>query len=122
MKLLSALVDTREDMSKLGAMLGFRFFLNEPASVYPLVRELEYKHYYVLDNIPTCHRVAGWLWERFRMADRGCPRPPQRIQALRSRHRRSPGQGHRKCGRERGSGRVLSIQHSAQGDGLSVHV
>ena len=50
-ELLSALVDTQEDMSKLGAMLGFRFFLKEPASVYPLVRELEYKHYYVLDNV-----------------------------------------------------------------------
>ncbi|MEO5742378.1 MAG: hypothetical protein ABIS29_17470 [Vicinamibacterales bacterium] len=50
-ELLSAVVDTPEDMSKLGAMLGFRFFLKEQVSVYPLVRELENKHYYVLDNV-----------------------------------------------------------------------
>jgi hypothetical protein len=57
-ELLSALVDTQEDMSRLGAMLGFRFFLKEPASVYPLVRELEYKHYYVLDNVQP-----GTAWQ-----------------------------------------------------------
>lgn len=57
-ELLSALVDTQEDMSRLGAMLGFRFFLKEPAGVYPLVRELEYKHYYVLDNVQP-----GTAWQ-----------------------------------------------------------
>ncbi len=51
LELLSAIVDTQEDMSRLGAMLGFRFFLKEPGGVYPLVRELENKHYYVLDNV-----------------------------------------------------------------------
>ena len=42
-------------------MLGFRFFLKEPAGVYPLVRELEYKHYYVLDNVqPATAWQAGY--------------------------------------------------------------
>ena len=50
-ELLSALVDTREDMSRLDAMLGFRFYLNEPVAVHPLVRDLEFKHYYALDNV-----------------------------------------------------------------------
>lgn len=50
-ELLSALVDTQEDMSGLGPTLGFRFFLKEPDGVYPLVKELESKHYYVLDNV-----------------------------------------------------------------------
>ena len=44
-ELLSALVDTQEDMSKLGATIGFRFFLKDPAAgVYPLVRELELRN------------------------------------------------------------------------------
>jgi hypothetical protein len=50
-ELLSARVDHREDMSKLGAMLGFRFFLKERTDVYPLVREMDYQHDYVLDNV-----------------------------------------------------------------------
>jgi hypothetical protein len=50
-ELLSALVDTQEDMSRFGPTLGFRFFLKEPVGVYPLVKELETKHYYVLDNV-----------------------------------------------------------------------
>lgn len=57
-ELLSALVDTQEDMSKLGAMLGLKFFLEAPVGVYPLVRELEYKHYYVLDNVQP-----GTAWQ-----------------------------------------------------------
>ena len=57
-ELLSAVVDTQEDMSRLGAMLGFRFFLKAPAGVYPLVRELENKHYYVLDNVQP-----GTAWQ-----------------------------------------------------------
>lgn len=50
-ELLSARVDHSEDMSRLGTTLAFRFFLKERAEVYPLVRELEYKHDYVLDNV-----------------------------------------------------------------------
>jgi hypothetical protein len=61
-ELLSALVDTHEDMSRLGPMLGFRFFIEEPADVFPLVRELEYKHYYVLDNVQPgiSWQVRSW--------------------------------------------------------------
>ena len=50
-ELLSARVDDRADLANLGAMLAFRFFLKERADVYPLVRELEDKHNYVLDNV-----------------------------------------------------------------------
>ena len=60
-ELLSAVVDTQEDMSRLGPMLGFRFFLKAPAGVYPLVRELENKHYYVLDDVqPRTAWQAGY--------------------------------------------------------------
>ena len=50
-ELLSARVDHQEDMSKLGASLAFQFFLKERAVVYPLVRELEARHSYILDNV-----------------------------------------------------------------------
>lgn len=61
-ELLSARVDHQEDMSKLGATLAFKFFLKDRADVYPLVRELEYKHSYVLDNVQpgTTWRAGHW--------------------------------------------------------------
>jgi hypothetical protein len=60
-ELLSARVDYQEDMSGRAGKLAFRFFLERPTSVHAVVRELEYKHYYWLDNIqPTTPWQAGY--------------------------------------------------------------
>ena len=50
-ELLSAQVDYLEPTDKLQERLYARFFLERPAPVFLTVRELDYKHYYWLDNI-----------------------------------------------------------------------
>lgn len=50
-ELLSARIQHGEDLTKLGARLGVRFFLKEVADVHVFVREVEHRHYYWLDRI-----------------------------------------------------------------------
>ena len=50
-ELLSAQVDYPEPTDKLHERFYARFFLERPAPVFLTVRELDYKHYYWLDNI-----------------------------------------------------------------------
>jgi hypothetical protein len=50
-ELLSAQVDYLESSDNLGERFYARFFLERPVPVYLTVRELDYKHYYWLDNI-----------------------------------------------------------------------
>ena len=50
-ELLSAQVDYPEPTGKLHERFYARFFLERPAPVFLTVRELDYKHYYWLDNI-----------------------------------------------------------------------
>ena len=50
-ELLSAQVDFAEPTDKLQERFYARFFLERPAPVFFTVRELDYKHYYWLDNI-----------------------------------------------------------------------
>ncbi len=56
-ELLSARVDHKEEITKLGERLALKFYLKEPADVHLFVRELEYKHYYWLDKVQP---VSPW--------------------------------------------------------------
>lgn len=60
-ELLSAQVDYAESADKLGERFHARFFLERPTQVFLTVRELDYKHYYWLDNIePRSQWQAGF--------------------------------------------------------------
>jgi hypothetical protein len=60
-ELLSAQVDYPETVEKLGEHFYARFFLERPMRVFLTVRELDYKHYYWLDNIePKGNWQAGF--------------------------------------------------------------
>ena len=60
-ELLSAQVDYPEPADKLGERFYARFFLEHPTRVFLTVRELDYKHYYWLDNIePPGNWQAGF--------------------------------------------------------------
>lgn len=60
-ELLSAQVDYAESADKLGERFHARFFLERPTQVFLTVRELDYKHYYWLDNIePRGQWQAGF--------------------------------------------------------------
>ena len=60
-ELLSAQVDFVESADKLGERFYARFFLERPTQVFLTVRELDYKHYYWLDNIePNGNWRAGF--------------------------------------------------------------
>lgn len=50
-ELLSAQIDYREELPKLGDRLRARFYLDQPRPVNLVVRELDYKHYYWLDKV-----------------------------------------------------------------------
>ena len=50
-ELLSARVDFSDDPEKLGERFHARFFLERPAEVHIVVRELDYKHFYWLDRV-----------------------------------------------------------------------
>ena len=60
-ELLAAQVDYLEHADKLGERFHARFFLERPTRVFLTVRELDYKHYYWLDNIePSGNWQAGF--------------------------------------------------------------
>jgi hypothetical protein len=50
-ELISALVDFRERVDSTPPRFRLRFFLERPQKVYLTVRELDYKHYYWLDQV-----------------------------------------------------------------------
>ena len=56
-ELLSAQVDYAEHVDKLTERFYARFYLQRPTPVFLTVRELDYKHYYWLDNIEPS---SGW--------------------------------------------------------------
>jgi hypothetical protein len=50
-ELLSAMVDYQDQPDKVSGRFGVRFFLERSRSVHLVVRELDYKHYYWLDQV-----------------------------------------------------------------------
>jgi hypothetical protein len=60
-ELLSAQVDYLDRADKLAQRFYARFYLQHPTPVFLTVRELDYKHYYWLDNIePSSNWHAGF--------------------------------------------------------------
>ena len=60
-ELLSAQVDYAEHVDKIAERFYARFYLQRPTPVFLTVRELDYKHYYWLDNIePASSWRAGF--------------------------------------------------------------
>lgn len=50
-ELISALVDHQDAYNPRTNRLGVKFYLHRPSNVYLTVRELDYKHYYWLDEV-----------------------------------------------------------------------
>lgn len=60
-ELISARVDYKEEVKQTPDRLKVRFYLERPSAVYLTVRELDYKHYYWMDNIqPSAPWQAGF--------------------------------------------------------------
>lgn len=60
-ELVSARADYTEEAAELPSRLRFKFYLEEPADAYVTVRELDYRHFYWLDNVePTAPWRAGF--------------------------------------------------------------